>query len=123
MARLWGKTFNYEDVREGDELPVLIKWLMFVDPKKEHSFYKADDLKSYVREAIIKTIPIQNPSENLDWITLELNQDVSLNTNLSLTGIITAKNFEQNKELIITFNIESDDGTVQQKAIATVFVI
>ena len=74
MARLWGKTFNYETVKEGDELPVLIKWMMFINQNNEHSFYDPEHLKTYVHEAIIKSIPIQIPSDKLDWITIELSQ-------------------------------------------------
>ena len=122
MARLWGKTFNYETVKEGDELPVLIKWMMFINQNNEHSFYAPEHLKTYVHEAIIKTIPIQNPSDNLDWITIELSQEIPMNANLSLLGIITSKNSNTGKGLTITFGIESDDGAVQETAVAEVTV-
>ena len=45
-----------------------------------------------------------------------------MNANLSLLGIITSKNSNTGKGLTITFGIESDDGAVQETAVAEVTV-
>ena len=76
MVRLWGKTFNYLEVQPGDELPVLIKWVTTMNSTTIKEFYETCDIKAYVHEAIIKTIPIENSSDNLDWVTLKLSQQI-----------------------------------------------
>tara|TARA_A100001037_G_C15154015_1_gene642321 strand:- start:14063 stop:14437 length:375 start_codon:yes stop_codon:yes gene_type:complete len=120
MARLWGKTFSYDNVSVGDELPVLIKWFILNNETQKENF-EQDDIKLFIHETISKTIPIKNQTENLDWVKLNLSQAIPINSNLSLSATISDK-VPHNNELTIKINIESDDGVINETAIANVKV-
>jgi hypothetical protein len=121
MTRLWGKTFNYENVLPGDELPTLIKWVHFQpDEGLKDQFYDIEALKDYVYEAVSKTIPVDKSYDYYDWIQIDLLRQIPLTINLSVSGTVINTQSEELKVINLEFEFESDAKIIYGIASASV---
>lgn len=134
MARLWAMTVEFDDVAVGDTLPVLIKWETEDTILRYNSLHgEADEndeypdtlpqktVESYVVELLGKGFPPERIDAEGSRVDVEHLLPVVANDTISLSGIVTGKQTEEELRLVqCSVTVDNDRGEPVARATAVI---